>query len=237
VRTWTVPGYTEVDELRADASDRATLATHTATGARVAIRYLADDRRLEEAWLAAYRDDTRLLAELESPHVVGLYEYVESADGAATVHEYVDGVTLAELADGKPMGPEMALSVLKGVLLGLTAALAAGVRRCRFSPATVLIDGDGHTRLTDSADGVAERAATEEVAAFFATFQKLAGLTRLPKPLRRLESAASAGDGAALLAELDAAAGAAYGPDWEVKGRRQLARSVDRVRRQRRAQR
>jgi serine/threonine-protein kinase len=211
-------------------------ARHTATGARVAIHYLADDRRLDDAWLAAYREDTRLLAELDSPHVVGLYEYVESADGAATVHEYVDGVTLADLAGaGKPMKPEAALSVLKGALLGLTAARAAGVRRCRFSRAGVLIDGDGHTRLADDADDPAEHPPAEDVSAAYSTVLECAALARLPKPLRRLEAAGTTGDGAALLAELDSAARAAYGADWEAKGRSQLAQAVDRLRRQRRA--
>jgi serine/threonine-protein kinase len=234
-----VPGYTELRPPGTGGSDRAVLATvparHTATGARVAIRYLTDDRRLDDAWLAAYREDARLLAELDSPHVVGLYEYVESADGAATVHEYVDGVTLADVAGaGRPMKPEAALSVLKGALLGLTAARAGGVRRCRFSRAGVLIDGDGHSRLTDDVDDPAGRPPAEDVTAAYRAVLECAPFAKLPKPLRALEAPGTSGDGAALLAELDGAARATYGADWEAKGRRQLAQSVDRVRRQRR---
>jgi hypothetical protein len=239
VRTWTVPGYTEVSELDGargtGGAGRAALATHTATGALVAIRYLADDRRHDEVWLATYRADNRLLAAVDSPHLVGLYEYVESADGAATVREYVDGVALSDLIAARRLRPEAALTVLKGALLGLLAADAAGVQ-CRYAPAGVLIDRDGRTKLTDGAGDVAEGPLTADVAAAFATFLEcLPGsatapaAARLPSRLRSLVAPAAAGHGVALLAELDTAARAAYGVDWESAGRRRLAHDVARL--------
>ena len=225
MHTWTVPGYTEVSELHRTGSGRTALATHTATGALVAIRYLADEYRADEAWLARFRDDTRRLATVDSPHLVGLYEYVESADGAATVREHVDGVALPELLAAGRLRPEAALTVLKGALSGLLAAHAAGVRQCRFDPAGVLVDRHGRTRLTDGPAEVPATAPADDVAAAFAAF--VGWLPKgLPKPLRGLSRPGAAGDGPALLAELEAAARAGYGPDWEAAGHRRLARDV-----------
>ena len=121
--TFVVPGYEEVRELGRGASGRVVLATHSATGTQVAIKYLANNLRRDEDFLRDFRAEARLLAEVSSPHVAPLYEYVEAGSGAAIVMELVDGVSLRSLLeeDG-PLRPEAALVVLKGSLLGLAAA-------------------------------------------------------------------------------------------------------------------
>jgi hypothetical protein len=210
VRTWTVPGYTEVGSV-----GRLMVATHIGTGVRVTIRYLAGER---------YRDKARRLADLDSPYVVGLYEYVETADGAATVEEYVDGVALPSLLARGRLGPELVLTVLKGVLLGLVAAGAVGAGD-GFVASDVLIERAGHVKLA-ACFGTDE--ATDAFSALRAYLPD-----RLPKPLRPLESLAAAGDVDALLTGLDAAAVAAWGSGWEATGREQLARAVARVSRAR----
>mgnify|MGYP001437983772 CR=1 FL=1 len=54
------------------------LATYAETGAHVAIKYLSDDLRADPAFLAAFRDEARIMVELADPHIVRLYEYVET---------------------------------------------------------------------------------------------------------------------------------------------------------------
>ena len=78
-----------VRELGHNGGSRTVLATHSATGLQVAIRYFGEDR--DEAALADCRESARQVVAVESPNIAGLYEYVESHDGAATVREYVDG--------------------------------------------------------------------------------------------------------------------------------------------------
>jgi hypothetical protein len=230
VRTWTVPGYTEVRSAEVATVDGClVMATHGGTGVRVTIRYLAEERRRDEGWLARYRDKARRLADLDSPYVVGLYEYVEATDGAATVEEYVDGVALAPLLATGRLGPEPVLTVLKGVLLGLVAADTVGASG-GFVASEVLIDRAGHVKLaggfgTDTTTDEAVRPLADAAAAAFVALRAFLP-DRLPKPLREL---GSAGDVDALLAGLDAAAVAAWGSGWEATGREQLARAVARV--------
>ncbi|MFE9257950.1 protein kinase [Streptomyces sp. NPDC006879] len=150
MNTWKVPGYTETRELGAGAGGRVVLAVHEATGVAVAVKYLAEHLRTDQRFTGGFRTEAELLGALESPYVVRLYEYVESARGAAIVMELVDGVALrALLVHAGRTQPEPALLVLKGSLLGLAAAHRAGVVHRDYKPENVLVAADGSSKLVD----------------------------------------------------------------------------------------
>ncbi|GAA1601522.1 serine/threonine-protein kinase [Streptomyces globosus] len=156
---WTVPGYTHVRELGAGGGGRVVLAVHGATGTPVAVKYLGERLREDPAFLAEFRAEARLLGGLESPYVVRLYEYVEAPGGAAIAMELVDGISLrAVLRESGRTGPEAALAVLKGSLLGLAAAHRTGVVHRDYKPENVLVAADGSSKLVDF--GIAARRGT-----------------------------------------------------------------------------
>ncbi|MEU6237772.1 serine/threonine-protein kinase [Kitasatospora sp. NPDC047058] len=142
---WRLPGYTQVRELGAGASGRVVLAHHDGTGTPVAIKYLLD--AVDGSGL---REEAEVLARVDSPYVTRLYEYVEAGPHAAIVMELVDGVSLRTLLRSEgATTPEAALVVLKGSLLGLAAAHAAGLVHRDYKPANVLVAADGFTKLVD----------------------------------------------------------------------------------------
>jgi serine/threonine-protein kinase len=262
------------------------LAVHIATETPVAIKYLSDRLLADEEFLSRFRAEARLLAGIDNPNLVRFHEYVESVRregpvggaprGAGIVMELVDGVSLNRLikAEG-PTGPEAALTVLKGSLLGLAAAHSVGIVHRDYKPGNVLVAGDGSSKLADF--GIAVRAgenvpaagtpaymppeqwsgrpvtpATDVYAATAVFYECLTGerpflgkslpqlalahrtagipLDRVPPALRGLVShgmAKAAHDrpqsAMAFLEELEATALAAYGPNWEDRGRRRLA--------------
>lgn len=150
MNTWGVPGYTESLELGSGASGRVVLAVHEETGVPVAVKYLSESLRTRPDFVRDFRAEARLLGGLESPYVTGLYEYVESPDGAAIVMELVDGVSLRTLLTREsPLDPEAALVVLKGSLLGLADAHRIGVVHRDYKPANVLVVPDGSSKLVD----------------------------------------------------------------------------------------
>ncbi|MEV6970902.1 serine/threonine-protein kinase [Hamadaea sp. NPDC051192] len=276
--TWSVPGYTAVQELGRGASGLVVLATHDQTGVPVAIKYLADNLKNDETFLREFRAEARILAEVQDDHVARLYEYVENPGGAAIVMELVDGVALRKIIrEQGPAEPEAALVVLKGSLLGLAASHKLGIVHRDYKPENVLVDAQGQSKLADF--GIAVRAgrtgalagtpsymAPEQWAAGTATpqtdiyaatatfFECLTGAPpfRAPGDLvqlrRQHESAPIPVDAApegirgllrrglakdpaqrptnasVFLRELEAVAGAAYGPQWEEEGKKKLAR-------------
>ncbi|MFF7736515.1 protein kinase [Streptomyces sp. NPDC007984] len=279
MNTWEVPGYTGSLELGEGASGRVVQAVHEETGVPVAVKYLSESLRTRPGFVHDFRAEARLLGGLESPYVAGLYEYVESPDGAAIVMELVDGVSLRALLKRQgPLGPEAALVVLKGSLLGLADAHRIGVVHRDYKPENVLVTPDGCSKLVDfgiavdagASSGVAgtpsymapeqwtgapASPAADVYAATATFFECLTGrkpylgdnLAELalqhvdapvpaeeaPEAVRDLvrrglaknpqERPARAED---LVAELESAAGSAYGPDWEERGRGRLAALV-----------
>jgi tRNA A-37 threonylcarbamoyl transferase component Bud32 len=156
--SWVVPGYAEVRVLGSGASGRVVAAVHMASGTRVAVKYLSPGYFQDPDFLARFRAEAQLLQSLGDPHVVRLLEYVEEpGQGAAIVMELVDGVSLHEMITSQgPAGPEAALLVLKGSLLGLAAAHALGIVHRDYKPENVLVDAEGTSKLTDF--GIAVRA-------------------------------------------------------------------------------
>ena len=77
-REWDVPGYTEVKALGSGGFGEVVLARHDASGTLVAIKYLRRQLLADPEFAAMFRAEAAVLASLEDPNVVRLYEYVES---------------------------------------------------------------------------------------------------------------------------------------------------------------
>jgi len=163
--TWAVPGYAEERELGKGASGRVVAAVSQSTGGWVAIKYLTDKLIGDPFFMEHFRSEADLQRSLDVPHVVQVLDYVEAPGrGAAIVMELVNGVSLHEMIVQRgPTSPEAALTVLKGSLLGLAAAHAAGIVHRDYKPENVLVDSQGDSKLADF--GVAVRAGREMPAA------------------------------------------------------------------------
>jgi eukaryotic-like serine/threonine-protein kinase len=156
VAGWSVPGYTALKVLGSGGFGDVVLARHDASGTPVAIKYLRPNLLSDSRFREMFRGEAAMLASIDDPHVVQLYEYVESPSGAAIVMELVDGASVRQiLASQGGTTPEAALVVLQGSLLGLAAAHARGVVHRDYKPDNVLVNGDGLSKLTDF--GIAAR--------------------------------------------------------------------------------
>jgi eukaryotic-like serine/threonine-protein kinase len=179
---WKVPGYTEMKALGSGGFGEVMLARHDASGILVAIKYLRRDLLADTEFAEMFRGEATVLASLDDPNVVRLYEYVESPAGAAIVMELIGGVSLREILkfQGRTTA-EAALVVLQGSLLGLAAAHRRGVVHRDYKPENVLVNGDGISKLTDF--GIAARAGDHPLPAGtlpYAAPEQIAGAAASP---------------------------------------------------------
>lgn len=100
------------------------------------------------------RGEAARLAALDDPHIVQVFGFVEEADAAYLVLEWVNGATLAEVlgAGGRLSGPQ-ALGVCRGALMGLAHAHDRGVVHGDVSASNILVDTEGVSRVIDFAWG------------------------------------------------------------------------------------
>jgi eukaryotic-like serine/threonine-protein kinase len=179
---WKVPGYTELKSIGSGGFGDVVLARHDASGTLVAIKYLRSELLADPDFAEMFRAEATVLASLDDPNVVRLYEYVEAPLGAAIVMELIGGVSLREILrfPGKTTA-EAALVVLQGSLLGLAAAHRRGVVHRDYKPENVLVNGDGVSKLTDF--GIAARTGDQPVPAgtlAYAAPEQMAGAPASP---------------------------------------------------------
>jgi len=119
---------------------------------------LADDPEFVEMFL----EEARIAAQIHHSHAVPILEIGSSPRGYYLVMEYIEGVTLAQLAHrvaqtGLPMPRKIALRIILDALSGLHAAheltdesgRPLGVVHRDVSPQNILVGVDGAARLTD----------------------------------------------------------------------------------------
>ena len=94
---WSVPGYTALRQLGEGGFGEVLLARHDATGTLVAIKYLRHSLLADRGFADMFRREAEVLASLNDPNIVRLYEYVESPACAAIVMELVDGVSVSDI--------------------------------------------------------------------------------------------------------------------------------------------
>ena len=154
---WKVSGYTEMKTLGSGGFGDVMLARHDASGTLVTIKYLRHELLADAEFTGMFRGEATVLASLDDPNVVRLYEYVESPAGAAIVMELISGISLREIlrvpgqddGGGCPGGP------------GRFAAGPGGGAPARRDPPGLQArerarQGDGISKLTDF--GIAARA-------------------------------------------------------------------------------
>jgi serine/threonine protein kinase len=116
-------------------------------GRRVAIKlWPLPEQRAERQQLLA---KARLLATLNHPNLVQLYDVVETAENLALILEYVRGSDLEELLAVARLEPAAALRVGLDLCSALAEAHGKGVIHGDLKPANVLVDHSGGIKLTD----------------------------------------------------------------------------------------
>jgi Protein kinase domain len=119
-------------------------------GQTVALKLLPDHFVRDPARLAQFHNEVRVARTISHRNVCRTYD-IGDADGRPFLTmEYVDGEDLASLLRRIGRFPQdKAVEVARQICAGLAAAHDRGVLHRDLKPANVMIDGEGHVRITD----------------------------------------------------------------------------------------
>jgi len=115
----------------------------------VAIKVISDALATNPVAVARFAREARTHARIQHPNLVQVYDYSVTASQPYLVMEYIDGSTLSERLDqGGFSGAEIhALAV--ELLSAIACVHNHGVLHRDIKTGNVLLDKDGHARLTD----------------------------------------------------------------------------------------
>jgi predicted Ser/Thr protein kinase len=119
-------------------------------GQTVALKFLPDSVVRDPVRLAQFHNEVRVARTISHRNICRVYD-IGDADGRAFLTmEYVDGEDLASLLRRIGRFPqERAIDVARQICAGVSAAHERGVLHRDLKPANIMIDGDGHVRITD----------------------------------------------------------------------------------------
>jgi len=119
-------------------------------GQTVALKFLPETLAHDPGRLAQFHNEVRVARTISHRNVCRTYD-IGDADGRPFLTmEYVDGEDLASLLRRIGRFPqEKAVEVARQICAGVAAAHERGVLHRDLKPANVMIDGDGHVRITD----------------------------------------------------------------------------------------
>ena len=96
-----------------------------------------------------FQQEARFAAEIHHPHIVAILDFGEDKGHSFLVMERLSGVTLRnEMASG-PVPPRRVVMVATEMLTALRSAHRHGVLHRDIKPSNVLLQDDGHIKLTD----------------------------------------------------------------------------------------
>ena len=109
----------------------------------VALKRVRPGGKDPEAARQRFQREARVVAKLNHPAIVQVYDWVEAEDHDWLVMELVDGRPLDEVLEDGPLPPERAAAIAREVASGLAAAHEAGLVHRDLKAANVMVTASG----------------------------------------------------------------------------------------------
>jgi tetratricopeptide (TPR) repeat protein/tRNA A-37 threonylcarbamoyl transferase component Bud32 len=150
-----VPGYEIVAELGRGGMGVVYKARQVRLNRIVALKMVLAGAHASSHQLARFHAEAEAVAHLQHPSIVQIFE-VGDHDGLPFFSlEFVDGGSLDDKIDGKPMPPREAVEMVEVLALAMEIAHQHGIIHRDLKPANVLLTKDGQPKITDF--GLAKR--------------------------------------------------------------------------------
>jgi len=143
-------GYRLHDTIGEGSSGRVYVATQPGTDRRVAIKAIRPDLADSTDFIRRFEAEAQLVARLEHPHIVPLYDYWREPGGAYLVFRLLTGGTARDsvIAEG-PWSLPRVTRLVEEIGGALVSAHANGVVHNDVKASNILLDDEGAAYLTD----------------------------------------------------------------------------------------
>ena len=118
-------------------------------GREVAVKVIRPELADDPRFVQRFEAEAQLVARIEHPHVVPLYDFWRRPGGAFLVFRLLRGGSLADRETAGPLGLGEVTRLVEEIGGALTAAHALGVVHRDIKPANVLFDETGNSYLAD----------------------------------------------------------------------------------------
>ena len=145
----TVGAYRIIEPLGQGGMATVFKAYHAALDRYVAIKVLHPAFKEDPNFLSRFNREARIVAKLDHPNIVPIYDFAQDADTPYLVMRYVEGKTLKAILREGPIPTERVFSIIRPALDGLAYAHAQGVLHRDIKPSNIMVANDEHVYLAD----------------------------------------------------------------------------------------
>jgi WD40 repeat protein/serine/threonine protein kinase/DNA-binding SARP family transcriptional activator len=144
-----IRGYELGDKLGEGAFGSVYKAYQKGIGREVAIKIIHAKYANQPRFIRRFEAEAQIVARLESPHIVPLYDYWREADGAYLVMRWLRGGSLQAALEKELFDVETAVTLITQIAGALHTAHRHGIIHRDVKPANILLDEEGNAYLSD----------------------------------------------------------------------------------------
>ncbi len=141
--------YRIVEQLGQGGMATVFKAYHAELDRYVALKVLHPAFMDDANFLARFQREARLVAKLDHPNIVPIYDYAEYDGRPYLVMKFVEGETLKARLSRGPLTPPEVMKVAEAVGVALAYAHKQGILHRDIKPSNVLLSNDGQIYLAD----------------------------------------------------------------------------------------